>query len=654
MENKYNNLLSPLKVGSHNYSNRMVAAPIYCGTFASIPFLSDVLKQSISEKARGGYAQVTVGETPVDFEYANREPFEPVDYTKYEGKVFDALKRGTDQIRANGAFSMIELSHCGESKLFLPGLKNPIGPMGYTREDGIEVVAMDEEMMDSVCNSFVNCSKFMKAAGFDGVLIHAGHGWLLHQFLSSRINKRTDEYGGSLENRARFPRKVIQSVREAMGADFIIEIRISGEECMENGMGIEENVQFCRMIEDIADIIHVSVGVYRNPILSGEFSTIFHPHGLNASMSEAVKKAVSIPVTLVGGINSPELAEQLIADGKCDFVAMARQLTADPQFANKVKNGRTEDITPCVRCFKCFPGPLEDNIDDLSSLFGCSVNPEAFFFDAKVLSSKPESSKKVLVVGGGVGGMEAALVAADRGHQVTLVEKTDKLGGLLNFADSDYYKKDLGSFKDVLSARVKSSNAISLKMNTEVNPADLSEYEADAVIIAVGSEPVTPSIAGVENAVKALDVYDNPEKIGKKVVMIGGGLVGCEVGLHLARSGKDVTVIEMQESVSPDSYPMHRIGLINEMEQILDWKTELCCSSISKDGVTVVDKNNSEEFIPADTVVYALGMKARDEVAESLSKAAGSSEVYKVGDCVSASKVYDAVRQGYLAAMSIL
>jgi len=653
LNNKFPNLFSPLKVGSHTYKNRIIAAPIYCGTFGTIPFLSEVFFQAFDGRSKGGCAQVTVGETPVDFEYANREPFEPIDYTNFDSPSFSALKRAADIIRTNGAFALIELSHCGESKLFIPGLKNPIGPMGYMRNDGVEVIGMDRAMMQSVCNKFITCAKYMKRAGFDGVMIHAGHGWLLHQFLSARTNSRTDGYGGTLENRAKFPVQVISGVRETMGKDFIIEVRVSGDERTENGMRIEETAEFCNMIQEMADIIHVSVGVYRDPILSGEFSSLFAPHGLNAGLSEVVKKAVSIPVTVVGGINSPELAEQLIAEGKCDFVALARQLTADPDFANKAESGNEDDIAPCLRCYKCFPGPLEDNIDDLSSLFGCSVNPEAFYFDHGVLDHKPEGERRVLVIGGGVAGMEAAVTAADRGHRVTLAEKSDSLGGLLKFADTDGYKRDLAAFKDVLVRRVM-KRGINVLLGKEVTPEDISAFMADAVILAIGSEPVVPPVVGIEKAIKALDVYKDISRIGQRVIMVGGGLVGCEVGLHLAKNGRGVTVVEMLDRVAQDSYKMHRIGLIDEMDRMLTCRTGLKCISVKDGGITVADRENREEFISADTVIYAVGMRAKKVEAEKLRSAIKDIPVFEIGDCVNAAKVYEAVRQGFIAAMSIL
>jgi len=653
MHGTFPHLFSPLKVGAHTYKNRIVAAPIYCGTFGTIPFLSSVLFQAIEERSKGGCAQVTVGETPVDFEYANREPFEPIDYAHFDGPSFESFKKAAGVIKSSGALALVELSHCGESKLLIPGLKNPIGPMGYVREDGAEVKAMDEALMHVVSDNFVTSAKFMRKAGFDGVMIHAGHGWLLNQFLSSRTNARADAYGGSLENRARFPIHVIKSVREALGKDFLIEVRVSGDERTENGMEVEEVAHFCRLVEGFADIIHVSVGLYRDPILSGQFSSVFHPHGLNAGLSHAIKSAVSIPVTVVGGIHSPELAEQLIAEGKCDLVALCRQLTADPAFANKAESGNEDDIAPCIRCYKCFPGPLEGVINDLSILFGCAVNPEAFYFDEQVLNSRPGGSRNVLVVGGGVGGMEAAIVAADRGHTVTLVEKSYTLGGLLKFADTDAYKVDLRTFKDVLIRRVKKRN-IRVMLGKGFTPADVRSFGADAVVLAIGSSPIVPPITGIEHAMQAADVYDDLGKVGQKVIMVGGGLVGCEVGLHLARNGKDVTVIEMSDEVARDAYRMHRIALLNEMGKMLTCRTGLTCTAITPQGVTAVSKENGEEFLPADTVIYVVGRTANREAAEKLRAAAGDVPVYDIGDCVCAAKVYDAVRQGFVAALSIL
>ncbi len=655
---KFKHLFAPIKVGTHVYKNRILAAPIYCGTFINIPGLDYVLKHAMIARAEGGCAQVTFGETAVDFVGACREPFPPINYENLNDPTMEKLKPVVAKVKEAGAYAMIELSHCGESVEPIPGVEYGMGPMGYTREDGMKIYAMDEKMMAMVTDHFVTAAKFMKEAGFDGVMIHAGHGWLLHQFLSARTNQRTDEYGGSLENRARFPLHVFKAVREAMGEDFIIEMRVSGEECEEGGMHTDETAAFCKMAEPYVDLIHVSVGVYRNPILSGEFSSMYQPHGLNADAAEAIKKQVNVPVVVVGGINDPAFADKLIADGKCDFVALARQLTADPDFAKKAEADREDDINPCIRCFKCFPGPLEGvDISDMPSIYGCTVNPQEFFYDEKFLNTPIQSSKNVLVIGGGIAGMEAAIVACDRGHKVTLVEKSGKLGGLLNFTDTDNYKKDLGKFKQLLVRRVQERN-INVMLNTELTAEAIKEMGADAVIIAVGSKPVTLPIPGLENAMQALEVYDDIDKVGSNVIMIGGGLVGCETGLHLAKTGRNVTVIEMADALAVDSYPMHRLGMLDEMSRMVTAKTGLKCTNVTPGKVTTVDKDGNEHVFEADTIVYALGMKACSDTAAQLkamvTEALGDVPVYEVGDCVRATKVYDAGREAFTAAMSIL
>ena len=653
---KYERLFTPIKIGTHEYKNRIVASPIYSTSFLSLaeaPELGFELEEAMRARALGGCAQVTLGETPVNFTGASREPFPPIDYTNFDDPMIDQLSRITAFVKEQGATCLLELSHCGESVEDIPGVEYGLGPMGYTRADGMQIYAMDEASMLGVINDFIVAAKFMQHACVDGVVIHAGHGWLLHQFLSSRTNQRTDRYGGSLENRARFPLELFKSLRNALGKDFIIEMRVSGDECMENGMGIHETVEFCKMVEPYIDSIHMSVGVYRNPILSGEFSSLFQRHGLNADYSAAVKAAVNIPVIVVGGINNPELAEELLAQSKCDLIALGRQLTADPDFANKSQQDMEWDISPCLRCFKCFPGPLEGvSLSELPFIFGCTVNPAEFFYDVEFLNKKPEDSRSVLVVGGGVGGMQAAITAHDRGHDVTLVEKTDKLGGLLFFTDIDNYKGDLRAFKNVLIRRIEERD-IKVILNTEVTKETIAKHKADAVILAIGSSPIVPPIKGIENAVHALDVYRGKSEIGQKVIIIGGGLVGCETGLHLAKEGKDVTVIEMGESVAPDSYPMHRIALVNELDQLVTTKVKTKCVEILPAAVKAIDELGNEVLFEADSIVFALGMKANDTEKDALLGELSNSKVFVIGDCVRAAKVYEAVREGFTAAMSI-
>lgn len=650
---KFKHLFSPMKVGTHTYKNRIIAAPIYCGTFINVPNLDYVMKHAMKERADGGTAQVTIGETAVNFRGASREPLPPIDYADFNDPSMAKFKELSDYIKSRGAKCLIELSHCGESVEPIPGVEFGVGPMGYTREDGMIIYAMDEKMMNDTIQDFITASKFMKEAGMDGVMIHCGHGWLLHQFLSPRTNRRNDQFGGSLENRARFPLMLLKAVREAMGRDFIIEIRVSGEESMdESGMHIDETAEFCKMAQKYVDLIHVSVGVYRNPILSGEFSSLFQPHGLNSRASGAIKAAVDVPVVVVGGINDPKMADEMIASGECDFVALARQLTADPYFPQKAENGQEDDISPCVRCFKCFPGPLEGvDITQMHLIYGCTVNPSEFCYDFDLLESKPEKSKKVLIVGGGVAGMTAAVTAHDRGHQVTLADNRSQLGGVLFFTDTDYYKNDLKRFKNVLINRIQKRN-ITVLLNHQVTPEEIQKGDYDHIILALGASPVTPPIRGIRYAHQALDFYRGIKPEGKNILMIGGGLVGCETALDMARQGYHVNVIEMGEKVAPDSYPMHRIGLLHEMDQLIQYHCSLKCQEIKKNSVICENREHRLFELSGDSIFYALGMRANEDVVRNLS-AASTVPVSVIGDCRKAAKVYEAGRQGWEAAMKL-
>jgi 2,4-dienoyl-CoA reductase-like NADH-dependent reductase (Old Yellow Enzyme family) len=393
-------------------------------------------------------------------------------------------------IKQNGAIASIELNHSGSHAN--PPHRSPVGPVSYVRPDGVRVEAADIDMINRIVDKFAQAALTAKNVGFDGVVIHGAHGWLLGEFLSPLTNRRTDQFGGSLENRARLPMLIVDAVRKAVGPDFLIEYRVSGSELVAGGLAIEESTAFIRMIRDKINLVNVSAGLDHIPEVQIHVQpTHFLPHGYHVKWAEHMKKELDIPVIALGGITTPELAERILADGKADFIGMSRPLLADPQLPNKAREGRPEDITPCVRCMNC----LADA--SLKKVVSCSVNPRL----GRELRlngeyAKKPKAKKVLVIGGGFAGMKAASTAAERGHSVILAEMTNRLGGILKFSDHDELKKDIRLLKNHLIAQVEKTG-VRVELNKFLTKRDIAAYEADAILVAVGSTPKVPPIPGI-------------------------------------------------------------------------------------------------------------------------------------------------------------
>lgn len=656
----FENLFSPIQIGSKVYKNRIAATPlgnVSVREDGSFPASSFALYEN---RAKGGCAEVAASETVVDFDYANRLKLPYVNYRDYGSKHQDGLKRYTEMLHSYGAIATIELSHCGLRRFASAGEKGAIGPSEWVREDGFHVKQMDESLMEMTVENFAQLAYYAKMAGYDGVLPHMASGWLLHQFFSPLTNRREDEYGGSLENRARFPLRVLKAIRERCGKDFLIIPRLCADECIPGGYGIDDCVQLCRRMEGLVDMIHVVRGVYYDPVLSGEFSSLYAPHNLNEDYTKQIKDAVNVPVMLAGGVNSPEDAERILAEGKADLIGLGRQMLADPDWAVKAETGRAADISRCIRCFRCFPGPLQENHGEMlvPPDKKCTVNPTADLTELEPPISSwpvPEKARRVLVVGGGIAGLTAAYTAARRGHTVTLAEKSGVLGGLIRHADVDVHKHDMSQFK-ALSIRRCEQAGVRILLNTEITEENIRDYEPEAVIFAVGSTPVTPRIPGIENALQALRVYFDPSLVGERVVMVGGGLVGCECALNMACQGKQVTLVEMRDALAVDDYKMHRVALLDEIrKQKIDVRVGHKCLCFEKDGVQCENEHGEPVLLPADTIVFAMGLRANADTADRLQAALGSEiPVWRAGDCIRASKVQNAVEEAYLAAMKII
>jgi 2,4-dienoyl-CoA reductase-like NADH-dependent reductase (Old Yellow Enzyme family)/thioredoxin reductase len=639
------------------FKNRVMAAPMTTDRFTD--HNGTPTPECINEyeaRARGGVGAVTVTETFVDFDRAARHDHS-LDFVSDAPSVYhlESLFVLSESIKSHGAVASVQFNHIGavNHPRTISSGRNPIGPTGYVRDDGVTVQEMTQEDMKTVAEEFAKAAAGAKAAGFQMVMLHGGHGWLLGQFLSPLTNHRTDRFGGSLENRARFPLMVIKAVRQAVGPNFLIEYRVSGSERVKGGLELSDTVEFCKLIQDEVDLIHVTSGLYLNSVPSKAFSSMFHPHGCNLDLAEAVKKAVHVPVVAVGGFNHPQQIEDAIASGKCDFVALGRQMLADPDFVNKTAQDRVGEIAPCLRC-SCF-NPLAPDPTQRphAEPFQCTVNPYSMRRVRLQIAPPVQRKQKVLVVGGGVGGMYAAITAAQRGHSVRLVEKTDRLGGLLWFTEEDCHKKDLAAYRDCLVARCASAG-VKVVYNTAVNRAYIQQYAPDSVILAIGAEPAMPPIPGLAVfAHHALWAYQNPDKLGQKIVMIGSGLTGVECAMHLGEKyGRTVTVLGRSAAYAQDAYPSHREAIDLFLPDTVTIKNGVTVTEVRPHGVTYRARNGRSVEVEADTVLYAVGMCAKKAEVQELLKAHPNTRV--IGDCKTPGRVLDAVRDGLFAAYDIV
>jgi 2,4-dienoyl-CoA reductase-like NADH-dependent reductase (Old Yellow Enzyme family)/thioredoxin reductase len=651
----YPHMLAPMTIKKTTFKNRVFASPVTTNRVVDHGYPTPEGIDVYETRARGGFGQVTLTESFVDDEFASRHEHGLNIYSNDMSTIhMESIMTLIEAIKAHGAVASIQLNHVGNVNHpdTVKGHKNPIGPSAFVRPDGVQVDEMDEAMMRRVADNYANAAGNCKALGFDMVMLHGGHGWLLSQFISPLSNHRTDEYGGSLENRAKFPIMVLKRVREEVGNDFLIEYRVSGAERVPGGMELPETVEYCKLIEPYVDLIHVTSGIYHTHVETKAFSSMFDAHGCNLDLAAAVKAAVKVPVVAVGGFNGPQQIEDAIAAGKCDFVALGRQQFADPAFVNKTIEGREDEIAPCLRC-SCF-NPLASNPGErpIPSLWHCAVNPWAGRELRWRNAPKPLGKRRVMVIGGGVGGMYAAITAAERGHDVILVERANRLGGLLWFTDTDEHKESLRRYRDSLIARCNHAG-VKIQLNTEATQTYIEKMKPDAVICAVGSSANVPSIPGIEKAGHALFVYAEPEKIGHKIAIIGGGLIGCETGYWLADHDHEVHILELRNDLAIDANDSHRRALLPRMKKAgITSDLGVTVTEIIDGGVKFRDAAGEEHTVTADTVIYAVGQHANTDIVDTLR--GGCAKFVVIGDSLQARQVKQATYEGFCAAMDIL
>ncbi len=643
MKQQFPNLFTPFKIGNLTIKNRIVKSPTTTGLSNLDGTVTQRLVRHYAELAKGGTGLVIVEYAYVD-NIASKSCHCQLGITSHEH--IAGLGWLADTIKNNGAKACIQIEHCGRQRFLGPPMKSASRqpwPMLADQFDYIPEELTIEEIKKLV-SDFGDAALRGKEAGFDLVEIHGAHGYLITNFLSPHSNHRTDWYGGSRENRFRFLAEIVADCRRKVGPDYPLGVRLSGTDYEPEGMTIEDSIYYAQQLERLGiNVLHISGGDHHTMI--HQVTPMQLPVCYNTWAAEAIKKAVHIPVIASGSITLPQYAEDIIASGKADFVGLGRPLWADPEWAKKAMEDRPEDIRPCIRCNE---GCLQR-----SSFVGrtlmCAVNPILGFEDD--LAIKPaEKAKKVAIIGGGPTGMEAARVCALRGHDVTLYEKR-KLGGYLHEAAAAEFKADI---RHLTAYLIKQIEKLGVKVVVqEASAAEILTGGYDACLVATGARPVNLKIAGdaPEKMVNALEVLNGAE-VGNRVVVVGGGLIGTETAVDLAKNGHQVTIVEMLDNIMNNCAVTDIIAYwemigMNRVDVLTGKRLE----EVNANGVLVSDRTGRTQQIPCDSVVMAVGLRSDHSLFEELAKS--NLPVIEIGDAEQVGKILDAFHSGYKAALNV-
>lgn len=644
---RFKRLFEPGFIGSLEVKNRLVMAPMGTRLPNELGGVTEPQIDYYVERAKGGVGLIISEATCIDYPLGLTGPTSP---TIHDNAYIGGHNELVEAVHRCSAKIVCQLVHAGrETKpVTIKGLK-PVAPSPVPCKIlNVTPRELTISEIEDIVKKFIEAAVRAKTAGYDGVELHGAHGYLIAQFMSAYTNHRDDRYGGKLRERMTFPLEIIKGIKKKLGPNFPVIFRISADEFVDGGIKLEESKTIAKILEETGiDAIHVSAGTYES--MHAAVEPMSYPEAWKIYMAEAIKRVLEIPVIGVGVIRSPETAEKILKQKKVDFIALGRTLLADPNWPQKVKERREKEIIPCISCNIGCIGRTQQTLH-----IRCAVNPFTGQEHLKRAFQPKVEKKRVFVIGGGTAGMVAALTAKKRGHQVTLYEKSNQLGGQLCLAAKPPGKEKIGWFNDYLRNQIKQER-VKVILNQTVTKQMIFRQNPDALIVATGAVPLIPNIPGIKRRFvhSGWEILEGKKKINNKVVMVaGGGTVGCETALFLAPNNKKVIIVEMMNDIALDMEPISRSDLISKIQEakievLLRKKIE----GIERDGFILLTYEQNQERLRVDIVVLALGATPLNILSKELSTKV--KKIYIVGDCYRPRRIMDAVHEGFQAAISL-
>ena len=636
----FNDLFSPIKIRGMEIRNRIEFPAMGTKMVKDEKVVTDQLINYHAARSLGGNG-LNFTEVCSVYDKAAPKNFLALSDDKY----IPGMKKLADAIHEGGAKAGVQLWLGGSAVLFGDQTSMVVVPSDFKVEGTDYVIkAASKEIINECIKAFGDAARRAVEAGYDTVEFHAGHNYTPHSFLSKAFNKRMDEYGGSLENRARFLLECIKSIRENIPEDMPLFMRIDAhDDCVEDGLTIEEVIQFCKWAKEAGvDVLDVSRGNFSSAAIKYEVPPVDVPRGFNVENAARIKKETGMITVAVGRINDPEQADEIIRSGKADMVVIGRAQLADPEFCNKAKNGNVDDIVRCVGCNQgCYDGFTNPDAPFIT----CMRNP-ALGREAEFVIKKTDNPKNVLIVGGGVAGLEAAIELKDRGHNPILCEASDSLGGQFVLAGAAPRKEEMKEAAIAMGEMAK-RKGVEIKLSTPVNAEVIKDINPDEVIIAAGAEPIKLNVSGANlpHVTNSHDILAGKARVNGDIVVIGGGLVGLEVAEYLSGNVNKITVVEMLNEVAKDLGQLRKICVMESLyHEGIKTITEAKCVEIKEKSI-VIDRNGVVEEVPCDSVIVAIGARSRNF--ESISDYCKENNIpyHVIGDAVRARRALNCIEE---------